>query len=487
MEPLKICFVTSELAPFAKTGGLADVASALPEHLESAGHDVRLFMPLYSVIDATEHELTPVEFLSDLHLQLGPHHFPYSVFVARAPDSAVDVYFVDCPQLYHRDDVYTGEWDEHLRFALLSRATIESCQRMGWGPDVFHCNDWHTALIPLYLKTIYGWDRLFAGSRTVLTIHNIAYQGVFPAEVVPNLGLEEHRGLLFQADLEQGTICFLKSGVLYADLVTTVSRTYAREIQTEAFGMGLEGLLRERSASVLGIVNGVDYRQWSPQTDPHIPYHYGIDDVAEGKRKNKRHLIESVGLIAEDATPMVGIVSRLTAQKGFELTFEALPEALRYLDLCAVILGTGERRIEEHFHWLQRTFPQRVHYHRGYNNELAHLIEAGSDIFLMPSRFEPCGLNQMYSLKYGTVPVVRKTGGLADTVEHFDPATGEGTGFVFEHFDATGFTWAFKSALTTYRDRPAWERLRRNGMERDFSWQRQGAEYEELYARLSGR
>ena len=209
--------------------------------------------------------------------------------------------------------------------------------------------------------------------------------------MVPNLGLEKHRGLLFQADLEQGAVSFMKTGVLYADVITTVSRTYAREIQTEAFGMGLETLLRERSGSVLGIVNGVDYREWSPETDPHIPYHYGIDDVAEGKRKNKRHLLESVGLVADDATPLVGIVSRLTSQKGFELTYEALPEALRYLDLCAVVLGTGESGVEDHFHWLQRTFPQRVCYYRGFNNELAHLIEAGSDIFLMPSRFEPAG------------------------------------------------------------------------------------------------
>ncbi len=486
MKPLNICFVASEVAPFAKTGGLADVASALPEHLKSRGHDTRVFMPLYSVIDASKHDLKPVDFLQDLHLRLGSHHFSYSILVGRAADGEVDVYFVHCPQLYHREGVYTGEWDEHLRFALLCRATIECCQRMGWGPDVFHCNDWHTALVPLYLKTIYSWDRLFAHSKTILTIHNIAFQGAFPAEVVPNLGLDGHRELLFQADLEQGAVSFMKCGVLYADVVTTVSRTYAREIQTEAFGMGLDPLLRARSSTVVGIVNGVDYRQWSPESDPHIPYPFSADTITDGKRKNKRHLIESVGLIAEDTTPMIGVVSRLTAQKGFELTFEALPEALRYLDLCAVILGTGEGRIEEHFHWLQRTFPQRVCYYRGYNNELAHLIEAGSDIFLMPSRFEPCGLNQMYSLKYGTVPVVRKTGGLADTVEQFDPATGEGTGFVFEHFDSDGFTWALKAALITYRDRPVWERLRLNGMARDYSWERQGAEYEELYAKLSG-
>ena len=483
---MNICFVASEVAPFAKTGGLADVAEALPAHLASRGHDVRVFMPLYLQIDTAKHDFMPVDFLRDLRLRLGPHTFVFSVFVGRAVGSEVDVYFIDCPQLYHRDSIYTGEWDEHLRFGLLTRGAIECCQGMGWAPDVFHCNDWHTALLPLYLKTAYSWDQLFARSKTVLTIHNIAYQGVFPAEVVPNLGLEEYRRLLFKADLEQGAVSFMKTGVLYADVVTTVSRTYAEEIQTETYGMGLEALLRERSGSVLGIVNGVDYSQWSPQQDPLIPHNYGIDDVAEGKADNKRHLLAEANLLADEAAPVIGVVSRLTSQKGFELTCEALPEALRYLDVRAVILGSGESGIEDHFHTLQRTFPQKVSFYNGYNNELAHLIEAGSDIFLMPSRFEPCGLNQMYSLKYGTVPVVRKTGGLADTVQLFDPATGEGTGFVFEHYDRTGFAWALKRALETYEDDDAWARLRRNGMEQDYSWERQGEEYEELYARLTG-
>ncbi len=486
MDPLKICFLASEVAPFAKTGGLADVAQALPAHLLRQGHDVRVFMPLYGKIDTEAYEFTIVDFLRDVHLRMGEHTFAFSVFVGRAEGSEVDVYFIHCPQLYHGDNVYTGEWDEHLRFALLTRGAIECCQRMGWGPDIFHCNDWHTALLPIYLKTLYSWDHLFAHTKTVLTIHNIAYQGVFPEEVVTNLGLDEYRHLLFQSDLEQGAVSFMKTGILYADVVTTVSRTYAREIQTEAYGMGLETLLQRRAGTVLGIVNGVDYSQWSPQEDPLIPYNYGVDDVAEGKAKNKQHLIEATGLIYDEGAPLIGIVSRLTSQKGFDLTFEALPEALRYLNLRAVILGTGESGIEDHFHWLQRTFPQKVCFYRGYSNELAHLIEAAADIFLMPSRFEPCGLNQMYSLKYGTVPIVRKTGGLADTVELFDPATGQGTGFVFEHYDRTGFAWALKTALSTYQDQPAWERLRRNGMEMDYSWDKQGAEYEELYRQLVG-
>jgi len=487
MDRLKICFAASEMVPFAKTGGLADVAGALPLYLHEEGHDVRVFLPLYSKIDTSKYSFTPVGFLTGLTMHLGPHPFEYSVFVARpSEESALEVYLINCPQLYHRRSLYTGEWDEHLRFALLCGAAIECCQRMGWGPDVFHCNDWHTSLIPLYLKSVYSWDKLFRSTRSILTIHNIAYQGVFPAEVVPNLGLDEHRTLLFQQDLDAGVVNFLKTGVLYADAVTTVSRTYAQEIQGDEMGMGLAPLLRERSNTVVGIVNGVDYDTWNPETDPYLPRRYGIEDVAEGKAANKRHLLEELGLTYDAKAPALGIVSRLTSQKGFDLTFDPLPQALRHLDLRVVVLGTGESRYEEHFHWLQRTFPDKVCYYRGYSEELAHRIEAGCDIFLMPSQFEPCGLNQMYSLKYGTVPIVRKTGGLADTVQLWNPATGEGTGFVFDHYDSTGLAWALKTALTTFKDRKAWARLRRNGMEKDYSWDRQGAEYEKLYRVLIG-
>jgi len=484
-EPLNLCFVASEVAPFAKTGGLADVAGALPAHLGRQGHDVRVFMPLHAQVDARRHELTPVDYLRNVPLHLGPHVFTFSVFTTLLAGSSADVYFLNCPQLYHRPGIYTGEWDEHLRFALLSRGALECCQRMGWSPHVVHCNDWHTALVPLYLKTLYGWDHLFARTKTVLTIHNIAYQGIFPADVVANLGLAEHAQRLHQGSLGRGMINFLETGLLYADVVTAVSRTYAREIQTPAFGHGLDPILRERRRSVVGIVNGVDYDAWNPKSDPYLVRRYGIKDVKEGKRRNRDHLLSELGLPAADGAPVLGIVSRLTAQKGFEVTFEPIPEALRYLDLRMVILGTGESRYEDHFHWLQRTFPQKVCYYRGYNEPLAHLIEAGADVFLMPSLFEPCGLNQMYSLKYGTVPIVRRTGGLADTVELFDPDTREGTGFVFDHFDATAFAWALKLALTVHRDPKAWSRLRRNGMKQDFSWTRQGGEYEKLYAALT--
>lgn len=483
--PLKIAFVASEVAPFAKTGGLADVASALPRYLHGQGHDVRVFMPLHGKIDLDTYAFARVDFLRDVTVAVGPHRVGFSVYVARAPDSDLDIYFIHCPALYHRPNVYTGDADESLRFATLCHALFACCQRMGWAPDILHANDWHTALVPLLKRTVYGWDRLFHQAKTILTIHNIAYQGAFPASVVDEVGLGGFRELLHQDHLRAGAVSFLETGLLHADVVTTVSETYAREIQTPAFGMGLEDLLRHRSASVVGIVNGVDYGTWNPESDPHIEPNYGIDDVAAGKRANKDTLLATLDLAAAERAPLFGIISRLTGQKGFELLFEPLPAMLHHLDVRLVVLGTGEPRYETFFHDLQRRFPHKVVFHRGYSEALAHKIEAAADIFLMPSRFEPCGLNQMYSLKYGTVPIVRKTGGLADTVQLFDPTTRTGTGFVFDHYTTEGMTWALERALATYQDQEAWAQLRENGMRRDYSWERQGAQYERLYRRLT--
>ena len=485
MSALKICFVSSEVAPLAKTGGLADVSSALPRFLHRAGHDVRVFLPFYSSIEIDDRELHRVEFIQDVPVKFGARSYRFSCLTTRLPSSDLWIYLVDCPELFRRDGLYTSDPDEHLRFAMLSRASIESCQRMGWGPDLFHCNDWHTGLLPLYLKTRYGWDTLFGRSRSVLTIHNIGYQGVFSGDIVEQLGLKENSQFLHHGDLRSGKLNFLKTGILYADLLTTVSPTYAREIQTTRYGMGLDDLLRARQRTLVGILNGVDYDEWSPERDSLIPVRYSIRSLP-GKGKNKRALLENVGLPYAARAPVLGVVSRLTHQKGFELVFEALPEFLTQRDIRLVALGSGEPQYEAAFARLQRAFPGKVSYYRGYNNELAHLIEAGADLFLMPSRYEPCGLNQMFSLKYGTVPVVRKTGGLADSVQLYDPATGQGTGFVFEHFTADGLRWALGLALETYKDRKAWRRLMRNGMSQDFSWTAQGERYLELYRRLTG-
>ena len=480
---MRVAFVASEFAPLAKTGGLADVSSALARFLNRRGVDLRVFMPLYSRIDRRALALAPMEFLRDIPMTLGAHRYSFSVLAGKLPGSDLEMCFIDCPALYARAGIYSREPDEHLRFLLLTRAAIESCQRMTFAPDIFHSNDWHTAFAPLFLKSVYSWDRLFAATRTVLTIHNIGYQGVFGSTAQADLGLGASSYLLHQEDLAQGRINSLKHGVLYADAVTTVSPTYAREIATAQFGMGLENVIRARGDAVTGILNGVDYEEWNPETDAYLPAHFNARNLA-GKERIKRILSEQMGLAYARERPLMGLVSRLTVQKGIDLLFEALPRALAARDFTFVALGSGEPYYEEFFERLARGFGGRVAFHRGYSEQLAHLIEGGCDMFLMPSLYEPCGLNQMYSLRYGTVPIVRKTGGLADSVELYDPDNGTGTGIVFNDFNEQAVSWAINTALDLFRNRRRWNRIVRNGLERNFSWEHQGEEYLALYRRL---
>jgi len=489
VTPLNICLVGSELAPFAKTGGLADVCAALSDYLHRCGHDVRAFLPLYPRVRDVGLELLPMKAAQNAPLSIGPWDATYSLYGAELPETGQPVLFIDCPHLFDRESLYTSDPDEHLRFLFFSRAVLECCQRLAFKPDIVHVNDWQTAFIPLFLKSLYRWDSLFAATKTVLTIHNIGYQGRFSAEALNDTGLADSAELLHQDDLGDGVVNSLKTGILYADAITTVSETYAAEIQTESYGLGLEGLLRERRSSLFGIVNGVDYRSWEPASDPHIACRYSRDDLS-GKEENKRALLADMGLPYEPGVPVVGIVSRLVGQKGFELCFDVLPKLLDRWRFQVVALGSGERRVVEFFEALQRRFPTRVSFYHGYSNELAHRIEAGADMFLMPSRYEPCGLNQMYSLRYGTLPIVRRTGGLADTVRMFEPAPAasdvRGNGFVFDHFSGEGLLWALELALRTYDDQDVWRQLMRNAMAEDFSWDRQGPHYVELYRRLSG-
>jgi len=480
---LKIGFAASEATPFGKTGGLADVAAALPAQLRLLGHDIRLFVPYYTHIAPGDHELVPVDFIRDVAVQIGSKTYTFSAKTTSPPGSDLAIYLIDCPELYGRQSIYTSDDDEAQRFALFSRAVIECCQRMAWAPDVFHCNDWHTALIPLWLRTFYEWDELFRNSRTLVTIHNIGYQGNFPSRVVEDLGLGEWIHLLDQEDLRNGRFNFLKTGLIYADAISTVSPTYAREVQTAEYGMGLQDLLASRRDTLVGILIGVDYAQWSPERDPWIPHLYSANDL-DGKRKNKQHLLRKLGLDPDLSVPLLGVVSRLTQQKGFDLCFEVLPELLSHADVRLVVLGSGEERYESFFARLHQDFPRRVCFHRGYHDELAHLIEAASDLFLMPSRYEPCGLNQMFGMRYGTLPIVRRTGGLADSVVPIDRESGRGTGFVFENFTADGLRWALRQALESYRDQRLWRRLVDNAMRQDFSWKVQVQPYVELYSKL---
>jgi len=482
-SPLKICLATSEFSPLAKTGGLADVTAALSAYFAGQGHDVRTLIPLYGTVDTSEMDLEEPEELKDLRLDLGGRAVDYSILRARPPDAAsAYLYLLRCPSLYGGSEIYSGP-DEHLRFILLSRAALEMCQRLGFAPDIVHCHDWHTALVPLYLKTIYAWDRLFAKSRSVLTLHNIGYQGVFGTDILGSAGLAGSTGELDPGDLYSGRINFLKTGIRHADLLTTVSPTYAREILQPEYGMGLEHELRMRQGSLVGILNGVDYEEWNPAADPLIPHRYSQRKMS-GKEQNKQAVMEELGLDYAFGRPLVGMVTRLTYQKGIELVQQVMPDLLRARDFSVAVLGSGEAGYEEFFQWLHAGFPGRVSFWRGFDNGLAHRVEAGSDLFLMPSRYEPCGLNQMYSLRYGTVPVVRATGGLADSVQHFDPGSGTGTGIVFHDFDANGLRWAMNTALDLYGNRQGWLQVVANGMEKNYSWKTQGRQYINQFRKL---
>jgi len=481
----RICFLTAEISPFAKTGGLGDVSAALTRYLSRRGHDVRVFVPLHGQMELQGVDRHPVDFLQDLTVQVGPREYRYDVHTAREPGSQLWIYLIDCPAIFDRPRIYSDAPDEHVRYLMLTRAALECCQRMGFAPQILHCNDWHTAFAPLLLRTAYAWDRgIFAATRTVFTIHNIGYQGVFSAGAAADVGPGVPIEALHQGDLAGGRVNPMRHGILHADAVTTVSPTYATEICTVEGGHGLDGDLRARGSAVSGILNGADYEEWNPATDRYLPHRYDAQDLT-GKVRNRDALLDLLRMPAPATAPLIGMVTRLTPQKGIDLLFETLPELLRQSDVRFVSLGNGDAVYERFFHDLQEQFRGRAVCYTGYSEELAHYIEAASDIFLMPSMYEPCGLNQMYSLKYGTVPVVRRTGGLADSVQHFDPATGEGTGVVFNDYDAEGVRWALGTAVDWFGQPDLWRQLMANGMRADFSWETQGAKYEALYASLA--
>jgi starch synthase len=480
MIPLKLCLLSSEIMPYAKTGGLADVASALLQELKRLGHDVRAFMPLYASVRNAHPELQPVLGLQNIGLAIGSHHYSYSIRTASFPNTGIAMYFIDCPALFDRPTLYTEGSDEHRRFLLFTRAAIESCQRLNFVPDIFHCNDWHTAFLPLYVKTLYALIPAFAHVRSVLTVHNIGYQGVMPSAAIEDLGLGSVARQLDPGDFAAGIINPLKCGIKFADVVTTVSPTYAREICETDLGMGMQQTLLARAQGVVGILNGVDYSEWDPRHDPYLTVHFAPNDL-RGKFSNKQRLLAAAGIGLDPAVPLIGMVTRLAEQKGIDLLMEALPKALDEREFGFTVLGNGDARFAAFFQDLARRYPSRVSFHSGYDESLAHLIEAGSDMFLMPSRYEPCGLNQMYSLRYGTIPIVRRTGGLADSVRHFDPVTGLGTGCMFNDYDAPAVRWAIDTALGWFADRAGWQRLMQNAMAEDFSWGRQSLQYQQVY------
>jgi starch synthase len=483
---MKILYASSEVVPFAKTGGLADVAGALPKQIGALGHEVRVIMPKYNSIQDSKFKLREVSRLRDIEVPLGDEIHQVSVKSAFLPDTKVQIYFVEHPEFFGREGLYTnpqsgeGFADNAARFVLFSRSALEICKRLFWPPDVINCNDWQTALIPLYLKTLYADDEFFSGTRTLLSIHNLGYQGVFPADTLRLASLPESLFFAMSPVEFYGSFSFLKAGISYSDLISTVSETYAREIQSDPeYGAGLEGVLQHRRQDLHGILNGIDDNDWNPAVDGLIARKFSPKDIS-GKADNKMALLEQCGLKFDAATPVIGIISRLADQKGFDL-IAAVLEKIAALKMQMVVLGTGDEKYHQMFREAAQRYPEKFSIHLTFNNQLAHLIEAGADLFLMPSRYEPCGLNQMYSFMYGTVPVVRATGGLADTVKDVDQDPQQGTGFVFQAYSSGEMLDAIKRALRHYADRENWRKLQLRGMNQDFSWRKSAKKYVELY------
>jgi starch synthase len=463
---MNILMVASEAAPFAKTGGLADVMGALPPALAARGENVAVVMPAYR-------ENTYPGPLREAYARMRiPIDRGYEAQILHTEDRDVTFYFVNCPALFDREGFY-GHVDDPVRFGVLSMAAIDVARHL-FRPQVIHCHDWQASLVPIYLREHFRGDPNFLGVKTLLTIHNLGYQGLCGPEFLPRLGLDAR---LFNPEQLEffGNLNLLKGGIVWSDAVSTVSKGYAREIQTREYGFGLEGLL-ERRAPIHGIVNGVDYAEWDPARDPNIARNYSVEDLS-GKRECKKELLEGFSLSdSSPRRPVIGIVSRFVSQKGFGLLSEVGSRLLQD-DVSMTVLGSGDPSYESMFRALARAFPDRVGLKIGYDNGLAHRIEAGADLFLMPSQYEPCGLSQIYSLKYGTVPVVRATGGLDDTID-------EDTGFKFREYSGEALLEATELALSTYRYPEVWTGMMRRGMRKDYSWDHSSAEYVALYRQL---
>jgi len=479
---MKVLFVSSEVRPFSRSGGLGDVAGSLPKALKAQGVDVRVVLPKYGNIPK-EH-LTNARYVTSLTTHLSWREQGAGIYTIENKDSdEPQVYMFENDYYFGRDGIY-GYGDDFERFAFFSRVSLEFLTKVNFKPDIVHFNDWPTGLGCTYLKDIYKGFTFYQDMKSLFSIHNLRYQGSFGREVLWSMGLND--GYFTNGELEfYGNISLLKAGVIHSDAVSTVSETYAREIQTPSFGYGMDGLLRMRGeyeGKLFGIVNGIDMQSHNPATDRRIFENFDINSAQEGKRVNKQKLQEQLGLPQRDV-PLVGVVSRLANGKGFDIISVAIEEMMSK-DIQFVVLGTGEGRYEELFRNCAWRYPDKMSAQITFNDELAQRIYAASDIFLMPSVYEPCGLGQMYAMRYGTIPVVRKTGGLADTVRHFGPDAPDGNGFLFEDFVASGLMWALNQALSYYHT-PHWVEIVRNAMEGDYSWDKSAKAYVELYRRMA--
>ncbi len=479
-QPLRVLFPTPEAVPFAKTGGLADVAGALPKYLQSLGCDLKLVMPYYRMVKNTG---LPIQSLGkELEVTVGTEAIKADLYQGQL-DQGIPVYFIGQEEFFDRQYLYgtsKGDYfDNAERFIFFSKAALLLCQYLGFSPDIIHHHEWQTGLIPAYLKSIYRGNPLFSRTAVIFTIHNIAYQGLFKKEKFLVTGLPQEmynpEGIEYWERIN-----LMKAGIVYADSINTVSHKYSEEIQTPEFGYGLEGILRKRKEDLYGILNGVDYKEWDPSHDPHLVARYDFQNLS-GKKTCKRDLLKEFNLPSSlEKAPLLGTISRLADQKGFDLLAEILEE-LFALDIGFVLLGTGEQKYHDLFQQVARKYPQKAGIRIAYDDRLAHKIEAGADLFLMPSKYEPCGLNQIYSLKYGTIPVVRATGGLDDTIVNYDPSTGTGNGFKFSRYDAKEFLNQIKVAISFFSQPKHWKQLLQNAMTADFSWQRSAETYLHLY------
>lgn len=478
---LKILYLSAEVVPFAKTGGLADVAGALPKAIRALGHDIRVMMPRYGRVDVEKFDLRRT--LDQAPVPMDERAEPASVFEGAIGHDAglTPVYFVDSLRYFDRPGIYMYP-DDAERFIFFSRAALVACRLLNWQPDVIHCNEWHTALIPNWLRTIYRDDPFYAGIATLYTAHNLEYQGVFGSRVLEIAGLAD-LGFIAHPDVAPDlnyVVDLMARGLLFADIINTVSETYAREILTPEYGQGLDPVLRDRRDRLFGVLNGIDTEVYDPAVDPHIAARFDVNRLA-ARPANKAALQTEAGLPLSPDVPLIGVVSRLIDQKGFDLISAVADPLLRHTGCQLVVMGTGDSRYHDLLNTLVARYPGQVAAFLTFNRPLEQRIYAGSDIFLMPSRFEPCGLNQMLAMRYGAVPVVHAVGGLADSVTDYDPRTDVGTGFGFAAYEPMALFVALVRAVETYRHTTVWQQLIRRCMAVDFSWDHSAQKYVELY------
>ncbi len=489
MDQYKIWYVASEVSPFAKTGGLGDVTGAFPKELKNKNHEVRVIMPKYKTINERKYILREVIRLKDIPVTINGVTKTINVKSAFLPDSKVQIYFIEIPEFFGRNGIYTDQAtgkdfeDNAQRFAYFCKGALETLKILSWRPDIIHCNDWQSALVPIYLKTLYKEDEFLGGIKSVYTIHNLAYQGIFDKSLAPELDLDENLISDDHTVGHNGQINLMKGAIKNADWVTTVSKTYAAEITSdEKYGYGLQNFLKEKKNKFTGIVNGVDYNVWSPDTDKFIPFKFNSEKM-EGKEQNKQAVLTRVNIPYDPKVPVLGMISRVVEQKGYKILLEAMDE-LMALDVQVIILGTGDKELEKELKKYQTKYSGKISINAAFDETLAHMVEAGSDMFLMPSAFEPCGMNQMYSLKYGTLPIVYKTGGLADTITEINIEEKTGNGIMFEKFTGKELLRAIKRALKYYKKTDVWQEMRLRLMEQDFSWVKPAEEFLEIYNTL---